>query len=376
MSQQKSKTHRKNRKQEVLNFNLNPEKKNPFKTWLRVAYILWPVVSLLFHIPFVKKIIVNKFLGEAGDVYAKVGSIRLHIFRPECSVKNIIFKKIDIPSDYSMESSAELIKLSIERKYLWDGILVCDALINHFVFSFSKNKKSVESSPAKSVHKKFDIPLPVIIRQFNVTNSKVEYIDRTLKAHVDIPVNNIRVRITNLSTLPSYEELPVKAFMRANVYNGIFNAHLKANVHGPKPEFDLDAELTGVNMVKLNDFFTAYGNFDVNDGTLSFFTEVAGKDGKYKGYVKPVIQNLDIVGAEDKHDSFLHQMWERFVGVAVALVTNQREGELATKIPFEGTYKPEINVSYAIIETFVNAFVNALKPSIDNEINIGSVKGR
>jgi hypothetical protein len=58
-------------------------------------------------------------------------------------------------------------------------------------------------------------------------------------------------------------------------------------------------------MVKLNNFFKAYGNFDVNDGTLAIFSEVAGKDGCYKGYVKPVIQNLDISGKEDKQDSFL-----------------------------------------------------------------------
>jgi hypothetical protein len=191
-----------------------------------------------------------------------------------------------------------------------------------------------------------------------------------------VVVSNIRLRINNLSNLPSYDELPVRAFMRARVYNGVFNAHLKANVHGQQPAFDLDAELTGINMVELNNFFQAYGNFDVNDGTLEFFTEVAGKEGVYRGYVKPVIRNLDIYGAEDKQDTFLHQLWEMFVGAAVALVTNQRHDQLATKIPFRGTYKPDVNIAYAIIEVLVNAFVNALKPSIDNEINIGSVKGK
>jgi hypothetical protein len=44
--------------------------------------------------------------------------------------------------------------------------------------------------------------------------AKVEFTDNTLKTNVNVVVSNVRVRITNLSTLPSYDELPVGAFMR------------------------------------------------------------------------------------------------------------------------------------------------------------------
>ena len=360
-----------------LNFNLKT-KKNPLKVWLRVAFIFWPVISVLFNIlPAIKKIIINKFLGKAENVYGKVESIHLEWFKPGFLIKDIHFNKVSAPAGHSMECSAESIKVSLDWNALWEGVLICNALVHRFNFYFSKNKKSPEDKEdEKTKSKQFKIPVPVLIRQFNITDSRIEFNDTTLKVNVDVVINNIRARITNLSNMDSSTELPVKAFLRANIYKGVLNAHLKADVLGAVPAYDLDAELTGVDMVKLNDFFKAYGNFDVNDGTLSFFTEIAVKDGKYKGYIKPVIRNLDIFGEEDKQDSFLQQMWERLVGAAAAIITNRQQGQLATKIPIEGEYKPEVNIAYSILEIFVNAFVHALKPAIDNTIDIGSVKGR
>ena len=55
----------------------------------------------------------------------------------------------------------------------------------------------------------------------------------------------------------------------------------------------------------------------MNKGTLGLYTEFAAKDGKYKGYVKPIIKDLDVVGPEDKKDNFLQKTWETIIGAAV-----------------------------------------------------------
>jgi hypothetical protein len=112
----------------------------------------------------------------------------------------------------------------------------------------------------------------------------------------------------------------------------------------------------------------------VNNGTLELFTEIASKNGSYKGYVKPLIHHLDVVGAEDRHESALEKIWESTVCAVTTLIKNQRKDQLATKVPFEGSFKPHIHIGYAILETLVNAFIHALKPSLDYEINIGSVE--
>ena len=47
----------------------------------------------------------------------------------------------------------------------------------------------------------------------------------------------------------------------------------------------------------------------------------------------------------------------------------------ATKIPIEGNFKnPHVKTLYAVWEVLRNAFIQALMPQIDNDINIHSVK--
>jgi hypothetical protein len=102
---------------------------------------------------------------------------------------------------------------------------------------------------------------------------------------------------------------------------------------------------------------------------------MAAKDGKFVGYVKPEITDLKVTGPEDRNDAFLHKLWESIVGAAGVVLKNQQKDQVATKIRLEGNFKnPHTNTLDAIWELLRNAFVQALTPSIDNEININSVK--
>jgi len=84
---------------------------------------------------------------------------------------------------------------------------------------------------------------------------------------------------------------------------------------------------------------------------------------------------LDVLGPEDRDESFFQKAWEAVVGAAGSVLKNQKEDQVATKIPIEGTFKnPETRLLYAVGEVLRNAFVQALMPGIDREINYGNVK--
>jgi hypothetical protein len=101
---------------------------------------------------------------------------------------------------------------------------------------------------------------------------------------------------------------------------------------------------------------------------------VAAKEGSFKGYVKPIIKDMKVMGAATKHDNFLKKMWEGFVGTVADVLTNHPKHQFATKIPFEGKLKePDTNVWYAIGHVLQNAFIRALVPNIDNDISLESV---
>ena len=136
----------------------------------------------------------------------------------------------------------------------------------------------------------------------------------------------------------------------------------------------MNVDLKNTSLPKFNQFFKAYGNFDVNKGSFGLFSEVAAKTGRFTGYVKPVIKDLDVLGPEDKDDKFGHKLWEGVIGFAGQIFKNQKKDQIATKVPLEGTFKKaETDIWYSIVVVLRNAFVEALRPSIDNEINIASV---
>ena len=54
---------------------------------------------------------------------------------------------------------------------------------------------------------------------------------------------------------------------------------------------------------------------------------------------------------------------------------NKKEDQVATKIPFKGDVKdPKANIWYTITHVLQNAFIRAIQPSLDQEVNLGSVE--
>jgi hypothetical protein len=168
--------------------------------------------------------------------------------------------------------------------------------------------------------------------------------------------------------------LPATVKANANVYEGTLAFNLKIDPLAEVPTFDMNAELKDTNLVLLNDFFQAYAKVDVNKGNFGLYTEVAAKDGGFTGYVKPLMKDLDILGTEDRKDNVFRKLWEAVAGGAGELFENQPKDQVATKIPFEGRLEdPRANIWITISNTLQNAFIQAIQPSIDNEINIASV---
>ncbi len=141
------------------------------------------------------------------------------------------------------------------------------------------------------------------------------------------------------------------------------------------PTFDMNVELKGLNLVLVNDMLREYGNFDVKKGTFSFYGEFAAKENKFGGYVKPFVTDLDVVQWNKQEGDFKQILWETLIGSVAEVLQNQRSGQLATKIPINGTFdNAHANKWHAISYVIRNAFLHAIRPSFDNSININKLK--
>jgi hypothetical protein len=217
--------------------------------------------------------------------------------------------------------------------------------------------------------------MPLKVNRFEINNGAVRYIDPGSNPPVDIALTNLNALALNLSnSYDSSSRLPAKITADAEVYEGRLNLNLKLNPLANEPTFDMNAEVKNVNLILLNDFFQAYAKIDVNKGNFTMLTEVAADSGRFKGYVKPLIDGLDVLGKEDRGDNIFRQLWEGIAETAGELFENQPRDRVATKIPFEGDLQnPKASIGTTIINVLQNAFIRAIQPSIDNEINLQSV---
>ncbi len=352
-------------------------KQKRHRTWKIVISIVAVLIVIRIILPYVVLHYANKTLSSMDGYYGHIDDIDLHIYRGAYVIKDIYIDKIDTATKMQIPFlSSKAIDLSVEWKSLFHGRLVGELELLEPVVKFTKDKAEPASAQKdtndfRKVLKSF---MPLKINFFKIINGKMQFVDPTSQPQVDISATNISILAENLSSVEDTALLPASVKASANIYKGIFLLKMKLNPLAENPTFDLNAQLKNTNLPDLNDFLKAYAKFDVHAGTFGLYTEVASKDRKFVGYVKPIIKNLKVKGDEDRHDSFMNKLYETLVGTVGVILKNPDEKHIATKIPFKGDYaETDIKTWQAVIEVLRNAFIQALYPSIDSEISILSV---
>lgn len=340
--------------------------------------IVLTLVAIRVALPYAVLHYTNKTLSEMDGYYGHVEDIDLAIYRGAYKINDIYINKVDAKTQKQTDFfSSSAIDLSIEWRALFKGSLVGELVFEEPKLLFTKDKAEIgevakDTNDFKKVLNDF---MPLRVNRFEIRNGSIHYIDNTASPKVDVALEQTNMLATNLTNVVnSNTALPSTVSADAKAYEGELVLNMKLNALADQPTFDMNAELKNTNLVLLNDFFTAYANVDVNKGTFGLYTEFAAKDGKFNGYVKPIIKSLDVVGKEDKHDKFLQKVWEGAIGTVGVIFKNQRKDQVASKIPIKGDFNdPSIKTLSAIWELLKNAFVQAIMPQIDQQININSV---
>jgi hypothetical protein len=342
--------------------------------------VLVLLVAFRLALPYIVLKYANKTLNEMDGYRGHIQDVDLAIIRGAYTLDSIYLHKLDKKTNKETPFfAASKIDLSIEWKALLKGEIVGEMIFKEPMLRFTKDKvepKDVRKDSA-DFEELLDDFMPLRINRFEATNGTIEYIDPFSKPPVDIHMTDAYVLALNLrnSYDSSKELLPASMRATASLYDGHLSVNARLNPLADEPTFDLNAELKQTNLVKMNDFFKAYSKADVSRGSFGLYTEFAAKDGRFEGYIKPLIKDLDVLGEEDRHDNVLKKAWEGIVGGVSEVFENQEKERIGTKIPLKGsTRKLDSNVWYAIGQVIRNAFIQALQPSIDEEINIATVE--
>jgi hypothetical protein len=349
-------------------------KRRGIKILLIIVVLL---IGIRLALPYIVLKQVNKTLSNLPGYFGHVQDIDLAIYRGAYQIKNIYLHKIDtLTNEESEFFDARLIDLSVHWGALLEGKIVGELSLDDPRLKFTKDKVEPKqvAEDTTTFRQLLDNFMPLRVNRFDLRNGVIQYEDFTSNPKVNIQMDNTRIVAENLTTERSAELMPSTVTVESNIYGGKLDIHMKLDPLAEEPTFDMNTNLTNTNLPEMNDFFKAYGKFDVNKGNFGLYAEVAGKDGKFIGYVKPLIKDLDVLGHEDRKDNILQKVWEAVVGGAGQLLRNQKHDQVATKVPLEGSFKnTKADIWTAIWLVLKNAFIQALQPSIDQEINIASV---
>jgi Domain of Unknown Function (DUF748) len=358
-----------------MNFkNASPKRKQ--LVWI-FSIIILTLIIVRIALPFIVLHFANKNLANIKGYYGHIVDIDIALIQGAYKIDSVFLNKKDsITQIQTPFFSAKSIDLSVEWKAAFKGSLVGELIFQNPTLLFTKDKVEPKElqKDSTSFKKLLDDFMPLQVNRFEIKNGTIRYKDKGSKPAVDIEMTDAYVLAQNLrNSYDSTTLLPAKIKGSANTYDGTLSFNVNLNPLAESPTFDMNTEIKNTNLTKLNDFFQAYANIDVNSGTFGMYAEAAAKDGKFIGYIKPFIKDLDVLGKEDKDDKLGKKIWEGFAGGVGQIFKNQSKDQLATKIPFEGTINaPNTNVWSAISSILGNAFIQALQPAVDDEINITS----
>lgn len=125
---------------------------------------------------------------------------------------------------------------------------------------------------------------------------------------------------------------------------------------------DLDVDLT-----ELNSLTRAYGNIDFESGMGSLVMELHAEDAQLTGYVKPLLDQVEILDIEESTEErgVLGTVWE---GVVAGLGWDHPEDRLDAQIEIQGTLdQRDVSSWQAFVSVLRNAFVEAYDVSFGRD---------
>lgn len=346
-------------------------------TLTTIVVLVLVLVGARLAMPGLVKKHVNQKLQELPGYGGSIGDVSIHLWRGAYAIHDVsvVKKTNNLPVPFV---AAKRVDFSVEWKELWNRSIVGEIVVDQAQLNFAKGKAKEEDQTSidKSWTQVVEDLFPFKINKFELRDSEIWFHDFGTKPKVELFLTNCHIVCSNITnSRESTNELPTP-FQLTGVTLGGGKVSLagRANPFTETPRFDVDAKLENTDLTAFNDFFRAYANVDLKRGTLQFYTEMAAADGRFKGYVKPLLQDVDIVDLKDaKHP--LKFFWESFVAGVMKIFTNQNKDQFGSKIPLEGDVEnPKAGILPAISSVLRNAFVKALSPRVEGQVDINEVK--
>lgn len=348
-----------------------------------IFIILVLLIGIRMVMPTAIKYYLNDYLANKVESYTgHIGDFDLSLWRGAYQIEDFELKRktskgsipfIDIPhADISVSWSA-----------LFKGKFQVNLDLSKPKVNFTDSKKKDQKQlgvEAKSETWKdlLDKLVPFTLESLKIASGEIHFQNSETKPPIDIYFNEINLEASNIHNSKKQEgALFSNYILKAKAQNQAkLSSDGKFNLLKDPIDFDMNLSLESLNLTQLNPFLKAYIPLDLTSGKFNYYMELASKDSKIKGYLKPMFKDMDVrAGAKEKDDSLKEFGLEIVSAVVNVVFQNLKNKSLATKIPIEGTLdNPKLGLWEAFKLAVSNGFGKPkVAPKVDNEISLKSV---
>lgn len=271
------------------------------------------------------------------------------------------------------------IDFSVEWKSLLRGRLVAECEL----FNPKLNLLRAESAGASQLGEGvswggvLENSFPFRFNTVRVHGGTITFRAPAIRAEDALKATSVNGEITNMTNVVPAGKDAFASFKATAVVLGDGSASVEgsANPWAKTPTFDVNLTVKNVKLPKVNPWLREYIKADAEQGDFELYTELAAADGKFKGYAKPIMRNVDIYRSGEPEPIPFKRIWEGLVDFAANVFEDEDTGQVAARIPFSGTIKdPDADLLETIVSVLHNAFVSAFARSLEGSVSFRDVK--
>jgi len=344
------------------------------------------LIALRIALPSLVERYANRTLDELEGYSGHIEDVDIALLRGAYVIEGIRIVKTGgkVPVPFF---AASRVDLSVQWGALLHGSVVAEIDVEdpklNFVTASEKpgpqKKSQSQVAPSDNWTDVVQDLVPFSINRFSISNGEVHYRDFSSKPKIDIFIQDLNAEARNLTNSEDRTGTLVASFDgRARAMgSGRIRFNGKVDPFAKQPTFDTNFKLDGLDLRELNSYLRAYAGIDVEKGTFALDSELAAKNGRFDGYVKPFVKDLDVLRWKEEEEGVPNLIWQGIVEAAASILENQEQDQAATRIPLGGRLKdPKVGVWSALGSLLQNAFIQALRRGLEGSIDIKKISAK
>jgi hypothetical protein len=350
------------------------------KVYLSLAILAVVLIAVRAALPYVIKDKINTTMHGLEAYDGSVADVDLALWRGAYRVEGIHVDK-RAKGDRKENTpffSADRVEVSIEWRSLMKGSVVAEALFDRPSLNLIQEDEPEESQLGQDENwqEEFKHLTPFRFNTVEIREGTVTLLAPGIQTKDALKAEHINGRVVNLTNVANANKETFADFGLEALVLGNAPAKVSGSLDpwAQDPTFDVNLEVKQVKLRKVNPWLREFIKADAESGDFELFMEIAAAEGKFKGYAKPILQNVNMTSSEEK-DGALRKLWEGVLDFAANVLENDKEEQVAARAPFTGTIEnPEANIWETIASVVQNAFVSAFARSLEGSISLRDVR--